>query len=365
MSSSADSVIPPSMAVDARTAAFWACDSTDRPPLHITANDPDADRPTWTGPDLPRKQRDLDSNWQRFLVRHAAATVRHYAEAVPCYQVSWGSMLVTLAVLAGGDYEYHESAWMCPIDDLYDKPLPSFNPDSPKARQLTACFDAIKDELGGEHLIVPPLLTDGFTTLSSFRGADILAMDLIEQPEQVERWAEALTTMFIDIYEYYYQRLGYGRDVCFGGPVAPGRSEAVQCDFAVMLSPAMYEQFVLGGIRRMSDYFDYTLYHMDGVEQMRFLDLLQTCPGLNGIQWNPQVEFADPLSRLDDLKEIRRRGLCLMVNCQTIEQALRLTDALGPDGLFIRLQRFGGPEQAQEALTRAARWGMDPSENDK
>jgi len=333
---------------------FWSCEPTDRPALHITANDPKATAPRWTGPELPRKQLDLNPDWQRYLARHAAATVRHYAEAVPAFQVSWGSMLVTLAVLAGGDYEYHESAWMCPIPDLYDRPLPRFDPESPKARQLTACFDAIKDEVGGEHLVIPPLLTDGFTTLSSFRGADVLAMDLIEQPEQVERWAEALTTMFIDIYEYYYQRLGYSRDVCFGGPVAPGRSEAVQCDFAVMLSPAMYEQFVLPGIRRMTDYFDDTLYHMDGVEQMRFLDLLCQCPGLNGIQWNPQVEFADPLSRLDDLKEIRRRDLCLMINCQTTEPARRLVDALGPEGLFLRLNRFDTTREAEDALGQLA-----------
>lgn len=331
---------------------FWSAAPTDRPALHITANDPEAKRPAWTGPDLPRKQRDLNPDWQRYLVRHAAATVRHYAEAVPAHQVSWGSMLVTLAVLAGGDYEYHESAWMCPIDDLYSKPLPAFDPEAPKARQLTACFDAIKDELGGERLVVPPLLTDGFTTLSCFRGPDVLAMDLIEQPEQVARWAEALTTMFIDIYEYYYQRLGYGRDVCFGGPVAPGRSEAVQCDFAVMLSPTMYQQFIMPGMRRMTEYFDFTLYHMDGVEQMRFLDLLQACPGLNGIQWNPQVEFADPLSRLDDLTEIRRRGLCLMVNCQTIDQAIRLTDLLGPEGLLLRLARFDTPGAAEHAVHR-------------
>jgi len=335
--------------VDQRTLRFWNGESTDRPALHITANDATAQSPTWPGPDLDRKQLDLNPDWQRYLARHAAATVVHYAEAVPACQVSWGSMLVTLAVLAGGDYEYHESAWMLPIDDLYDQPTPTFDPQSDKARQLTACFDAIKDEVGAQRLVVPPLLTDGFTTLSGFRGPDVLAMDLIEQPEQVERWAEALTTMFIEVYEYYYQRLGYGRAVCFGGPVAPGRSEAVQCDYGVMLSPAMYEQFVLPGLRRMTDYFDYTLYHMDGVEQMRFLDLLCQCPGLNGIQWNPQVAFADPLSRIDDLKEIRQRGLCLMINCQTAEQAQRLADILGPQGLFIRLGRFDSRDQAEAA----------------
>ncbi len=338
--------------VEHRTLRFWTGEATDRPALHITANDPGASAPPWTGPDLPRKQLDLNPHWQRHLARQVRARRRWFAEAVPNHQVSWGSMLVTLAVLAGGDYEYHESAWMCPIPDLYDQPLPRFDPDSPKARQLTACFDAIKDEIGGDHLICPPLMTDGFTTLSSFRGADVLAMDLIEQPDQVEHWAQALTTMFNAIYEYYFQRLGFGRAVCFGGPVAPGRSDAVQCDFAVMLSPAMVEQFVLPGIRRMTDYFDYTLYHMDGIEQMRFLDLLQTCPGLQGIQWNPQVEFADPLSRLDDLKEIRRRGLSLMVNCPTTDHAVRLVDELGPRGLFIRIPTFECINDAEHCLER-------------
>jgi len=72
------------------------------------------------------------------------------------------------------------------------------------------------------------------------------------------------------------------------------------------------------------------------------------------VQIDLRVEFADPLSRLDDLKEIRRRDLCLMINCQTTEPARRLVDALGPEGLFLRLNRFDTTREAEDALGQLA-----------
>jgi hypothetical protein len=100
---------------------------------------------------------------------------------------------------------------------------------------------------------------------------------------------------------------------------------------------------------------DYSLYHLDGTCQLRFFDLLATLPRLNGIQWNPEPGNSDPGPWLDTLREIRRRGWCLLVNdsvCNSVEAAEMITREVGPDGLFLSLPAFDTLSEAEAAIER-------------
>ncbi len=332
-----------------RLRAFWAGSSIGRPALGITFNDPRVTPDPWPGEALEEKERDLLPDWQAWTVRNAIRQQCRYAEAMPGYHVGWGSYLVTLAVLAGGDYVYHDSAWILPIPDLYARPLPAFDPEHPTAIELTACYRRVIAEVGIDGFVTPPLMMDGLSTLALFRGTEQLCMDMVDCPELVRSWSAALTSMYIDIYEYYYRLIRDGRSLCFWGPMAEGRSEGVQCDFAVNLSPEMYEEFVYPDLRRVTDYFDYSLYHLDGTCQLRFLDQLRAMPKLNGIQWNPETTAGSPVLWVDSLREIRRRGFSLMINT-TVEEAVALTRELGPDGLFLLLNGISSEAEAEAAI---------------
>ncbi len=61
----------------------------------------------------------------------------------------------------------------------------------------------------------------------------------------------------------------------------------LQCDFAYMLSPALFKRFVLPDIVTQTEHLDYAIYHLDGVGQLPFLDDLLAVPRLTGIQWVP------------------------------------------------------------------------------
>jgi hypothetical protein len=336
-----------------RLRAFWAGASLGRPALNIHVRRPAAVAPQYSATEAARKCEDLSPEWHGWAHGPEFDLCDHLAEAMPGHHVVWGSLLTTLPVLAGGDYGYtSESAWIKPLPDVYTRPLPTFDPAHPVCRQLDACYAAVQAAVGDRGFITPPLMMDGLTTLAEFRTQEHLCFDLLECPDRVKAWAGALTTMYIEIYEYFYQRYSSGRSLCFFGPMAEGRSEGVQCDFAVMLSPAMFEEFVLPDLRRVTDYLDYSLYHLDGVAQMRFLDLLQTCPKLNGIQWNPEHDWGYPSRFYPELREIRRRGLCLYVACASVEEAVGVTRELGPDGLFLSLPAFDTAAQADAAVAQ-------------
>jgi hypothetical protein len=332
----------------ARLRAFWAGGSLGRPALQVFV---DAHKPAgvWPGPAWSAKERDLEPAWHTWATRDALGRVGFLAEAMPAFHVGWGSFLTTLAVVAGGDYTYHDSAWILPIADLYDRPLPVFDPAHPVVQRIDACFDAVIEAVGDAGFVTPPLMMDGLSTLSMFREADVLCLEMLDRPEEVRAWASALNTLYIDIYEHYYRRIGAGASWCFFGPVAEGRSEGVQCDFAVNLSPAMYADFVIPDLRRVTDYLDFSLYHLDGVCQLRFLDQLAALPGLTGIQWNPETTAGAPTDWIDAFREIRRRGLCLMIGTG-VDQAIAVTKALGPDGLFFALPTFASDAEARAAI---------------
>ena len=334
-----------------RLRAFWARSSLGRPALSVPVANPAVREEKWPGPELTPKQRDLLPEWHAW--QHGAWNQPEIllAETMPAHHVAWGSFLTTLACFAGGDYEYHDSAWIQEIPDLWQRPLPRFDPNSPLARTLDACYDAAKTAAAGRGFVTPPLMMDGLSTLAMFRSAERLCMDMVDRPDTVKAWSAALNTLYIDIYEHYYQRLGFRESLCFFGPMAEGRSEGVQCDFAVTLSPAMYEEFVLPDLRRVTDYFDFSLYHLDGTCQMRFIDLLRRCPKLTGIQWNPETTARNPLEWFDAFGEIRRRDFCLMI-WASVDEAVAITRELGPDGLFLCLPRFETVAEAETAIRR-------------
>lgn len=338
-----------------RLRAFWAGSSLGRPALHVTVNNPNF-TPEWEELSLTRKEMDYSPAWHAMCARNGLQDNLYLAEAMPVAQPVYAPHLGLVAVLAGGDYSYHDSAWIEPIPDIYQRSPPKFDPAHPLVHAMEQILITMAATVGGQGSLNPPAMLDGLTTLSMFRTADQLCIDLIECPEMVMQWNDALTDIYIAAYQHFYRyvkALGYGDTTSWLQVMAEGSMEGVQCDFSVMLSPGMYEKFVLPNLRRMTESLDYSLYHLDGTCQMRFLDLLRTLPRLTGIQWNPETTES-PLYWLDAFKEIRRRGFVLQVSCYDPEEAIALTQALGPDGLLLILPRFATRNAAEDIIQRIA-----------
>ena len=64
-------------------------------------------------------------------------------------------------------------------------------------------------------------------------------------------------------------------------------SYMLQCDFSYMISPRMFERFVLPEIRATCQRLPRAFYHLDGVGQIHHLDHLLSIAELDGVQWVP------------------------------------------------------------------------------
>ncbi|HDP89642.1 MAG TPA: hypothetical protein ENN42_06770, partial [Thioalkalivibrio sp.] len=336
-----------------RLRAFWVGTSLGRPALHAVVQDPGRHEAPVPPDEAPSVANDWSPDWHARRAAEALDGTEYLAEAMPGVALRFGSLLTVLAVLAGGEYTYHsDSAWIRPLPGIWERPLPTFCPGSDAVRGLERCLRAVADMVADRGFVNPPVLLDGLTTLSGFRTPEQLCIDVLERRDDVRRWSAALTDLYVATYRHFYAVVtawGYGDTTTWLSAMAEGSMEAVQCDFAVMLSPRMFEDLVLPDLARTVEALDYSLYHLDGTAQLRFLDLLATIPGLNGIQWNPEPGAGSPVLWLDALRDIRRRGWCLHVNCPSVADAVRLAEELGPDGLFLVLPPFGSRQEANAA----------------
>ena len=103
--------------------------------------------------------------------------------------------------------------------------------------------------------------------------------------------------------------------------------------------------------RSVSANLAYSLYHLDGTEQMRFIDQIASLPGLRGIQWNPEVNAGPPSEWIGAFTTIRERTLSLHIECPSVDEAIVLTRVLGPDGLLLVLPPFESAVEAASAIS--------------
>jgi len=344
-----------------RLRAFWAGSSLgDRPALFIAAKKQGYVEVPWDKPELGRKELDLLPEWHAYQSKKMMEGFEYLAEAMPSSMVSYAGNINMPSVLVGGRYDYHSAgnAWIKPDADLWDKPVPAFNPNHPIVKSLEKCYERVFETVGDRGFVNPPIMLGPLTLLSELRTGERLCLDLYENPEKVKAWTNAVADVYLDTYDHFYRLIkerGYGDTSSWLQAMSEGRFEAMECDFGVMISPDMFKEFALPILTRFTEYFDNTLYHMDGTSQMRFLDLLSSIPKLNGIQWNPEPSAGSPVKWIDAFKEIRKRKLCLHVWCFNVDEAVEITKELGPDGLILVLVPFNSAAEAEEAIKRIER----------
>lgn len=136
-----------------------------------------------------------------------------------------------------------------------------------------------------------------------------------------------------------------------------------QCDYSVMISPQMFEEFVIPDIESTYDLCDYGIYHLDGEEQIRHLDLLLAVEKLRLIQWVPstrqgQPDYKHPRRWMDLFKRIQAAGKSVLIYCEPADIP-ELLNKLDPRLLILNTWAES-EEAATNVLRNAERMGCSP-----
>ncbi len=209
---------------------------------------------------------------------------------------------------------------------------------------------------GNQVCLGQPDLGGNLDVLASFVTTQQLLFDLYDHPEMVISLSQRLTEFWLryyDIFQRIIERTGRG-STDWGPLWYPGRGYMFQSDFSYMISPAMFEKFVLPDLDACCAQLDYGFYHLDGPGQVRHLDLLLSLPRLRGVQWQPGAGTPRHPHWLLILKKIRDAGKLCQVYV-TPQEALAITRALGARGFVFAIDPPNlTAEQGQAFLTQLA-----------
>ncbi|MBU0477693.1 hypothetical protein KKC91_03905 [bacterium] len=206
----------------------------------------------------------------------------------------------------------------------------------------------------GNYLVSITDLHAGMDSLAVLRGSpEKLCMDLIDSPDGVKEAMKLLGKAWHKVYEESYRIIANDQEgTCAWGLWAPMKMCPVQSDFTCLISTKMYEEFFWEEILNEINYLDYSIYHLDGPDALKHLNMLLEIPRLNAIQWVPGAGLAkESVAKwMPIYKKIQAKKKAIIVYCKPDEIDFVL-DNLSPEGLLIST-RCPSQQEAEELLSK-------------
>lgn len=274
-----------------------------------------------------------------------------YGDAMPRWKMTFGA--VVLAAFLGAKVNVSsETVWFEPAQPTPIQELrPALNEANPLWRRVTALTGQAAARWQNEVCVSYVDLGGSLDVLASLRSTQNLLYDLYDDPQQVRRLTTSVTSAWLRCFRALDSIIGKS---CVGktswAPVwASASTYMLQCDFAYMISPHMFVEYVLPDLETCCQEVVYPFYHMDGKGQLPHLDALLALPHLRGIQWIPGEGQPPPEQWLDLLNRIRAASkLCqLFVSPQGARTIVR---ELGGTGFILAITEEMTPEAAAAFL---------------
>jgi hypothetical protein len=208
-----------------------------------------------------------------------------------------------------------------------------------------------------------PDLHTGIDGLAAMRGPERLMFDLIERPEVVEIAMRSMTLLWkeiVDTVSAIVLPAGQGTTNWTSGWSARRFVCLGQNDFSCLVSPAMFDRFILSDTVECCRHVDRIIYHLDGPGALQHLDRLLSIDALHCVQWIQGAGAPLPSAWLDLLRRIQAGGKTVQLNyggahggnADFGREIEALCGALDPDRLFI-VAAVESREKAEFIVRRA------------
>jgi 5-methyltetrahydrofolate--homocysteine methyltransferase len=275
-----------------QTYARWWAGQLDRPIIRIRLTGRDPGR---AEPHLPRRKRTAQYGFavppDQIVDRwdYDLSCLEYLGDAFPTCWPDFGAGAVA-AFLGAGTHVDENTVWFqAPSDrDIRDIRF-VFNVEHPWVQRIEEIVRSAHRRWGGLVQVAMTDLGGNLDILSTFRPGERLLLDLYDHPGEVERLLWEAHECWWGYYDHFNAVLqptnpGYS---AWAGIYCPAPSYMLQCDFAYMIGPEMFDRFVKPELVVTCRRLDHSFYHLDGVGQLPHLDSLLEIPELDGVQWIP------------------------------------------------------------------------------
>lgn len=238
----------------------------------------------------------------------------------------------------GAKPRFESSIWYEPsLEDYNDL---AFDPESFLYCRNIELSQAFADDAKGDYLIAMPDNVGAGDVLSHLRGPNQMMIDFIDQPDAVHKALKTVQHVWehtaAAVHDILKTNNHGGGCVGWLYTWAPGRHVQLQCDLSVMMSPEMFEEFLVYELHAQSQFADYSLYHFDGEQQIRFLPYLLDVRGIQAIQWTNVAGQKAVTEYIPVLQQIQRAGKSLICSC-TPEEVPVMLENLDANKLHLTL----------------------------
>lgn len=318
--------------------AFWNQEANGRACLNLCA-------PKENAAMLPLPE-DTTARWEdletlKKIALHNFENTRYYADGFPSYFVNFGPGC--LAAMIGGSYKLApHTVWFenQPLIEDFDA-LPEFllHKDSPMYR-LVDSFTKGFLEAGKAKLYTSITDIGGtYDVLAALRGTQDLLMDLYDSPQQVKEAVRRIQPLWKEYFLHYAKLLMEGQGCMTSWqPIYSEKSYyPLQCDFSAMISPKMFEEFILPDLKYQTEYMERSIYHWDGPDEIPHLDHLLSLPRLTAIQWTAGDGNPDLTDEcwFDNYRRIQAAGKSLVLLGGDPAGYEKLLNNISTKGLFV------------------------------
>ncbi len=341
-----------------RIYAWYEQAVIDRPPIRFSAHNADFAVPrhlagkTW--PDL--KSRWFDAEYQVDYFIAGIEGRRYYAETFPVFWPNLGPEVY--AAYFGCELEYGETtSYAVPCvrswEDIGKLVLSRENLYFKKTEEITRLG---LEKCGGRYLVGYTDLHGGLDSAAAWRDPQQLCLDLVFDGDDVKRLVGLAMAHFQEVYDDFDAMLKAAGlpSVTWMGIPSFGKMHIPSCDFAAMISPAMFEEFGLPALREEVKPMTHNVFHVDGRGVLKHLDMILSVPEIQAIQWVQGMGLDLPILQWVPLiRRLQAAGKSVMVDLQLSE----LEDFIGrtePEGLLLCI---AADEAVQpDIIRRVERW---------
>lgn len=298
----------------------------------------------------------FDPNWRARHIHYQLSRSYFGADIIPVADTNLGPG--SLAAILGATLEPGEDTiWIKPNTEIGDQII--FDEQNHWWQIHLQLLQECKMLSQGRYFVGCPDLCEGLDVLVGLRGAEAVFLDMKERPALLEQQLQKINQVYFYVFDRIYELIQVDGKMafCYFSIWGPGKIAKLQCDVSAMISVEDFGRFVVPFLQQQCNFLDYPLYHLDGVEALRHLDLLLSIDDLKAIQWTPgagKPQGGDPCW-YELYNRILRAGKAVMASWVGLDQLKPLLDHVGPNGLHV-LMDFRSQRDVEYALDIAEQY---------
>lgn len=322
----------------------------EKPLIEVSAPEAESLHSWWTDPSvvIPRLINEMGSTWFGGEAFPILRPVPGRIVSIPCKYLG-----------APNRYIDNQTTWSDPIIDDWDNP-PSLEWNEGNEwwgitkQNLVAAIEAIgENEL--ECFLGHPDLNGPTEILAGLRNPEKMCMDLILEPDRVKDALQKVQDAWYRAWDGVRAIVGEsGGCFTFMDLWSDVDAPDLQSDFSSLISPDMFEEFMMPFIDEQIERFPRSVFHLDGPDMIRHLDILMAREKLNAIQWVEGAGAGPVTQWMDLMKRIQDGGKALFIYCEAREVP-ELLKNLSPAGLIMVVTDILPLHEAKDLLETVGR----------